>query len=481
MQLAEKFYINGQWVTAKSGETFEIKNPANGQLIGKLPNMGKEETDDAIDAAAEAFKNWSKTTGKERAQILRKFYELLKRDRDKLAKILTTEQGKSLSEAYAEIDYGTTFPEWFAEEAKRIYGEVVPAIKSNQRLFTIKQPIGVVAAITPWNFPLAMITRKISPALAAGCTVVLKPSEETPYSALACMKLLEEAGLPNGVVNIIAGKTAEIGDALTASKTVRLLAFTGSTKVGKMLMEKCSGTVKKVALELGGNSPFIIFEDANLDKAVAALVASKLRSGGQSCTGANRIYIHASIADEVLKRTKKEFEKIKIGNGLDDGVQLGPLINDAAVNKIDGLIADALANGSIEIYAADVSEHKKQSSCFYAPKIIKNEKQGLKIEQTEIFGPVVSAFTFKDEEEVIKRANDTDYGLASYIFTENKDRIWRVSEALEYGMVGINDMALASEMCCFGGVKQSGIGREGGRQGIEEFLEEKYLVLSIAK
>ncbi len=478
MTLQTKCFIDGKWSSAKSGQNFSIFNPANMQEIGKLPFMSADDTILAIDAAEKAFEKWKTTTGKERAKVLRKLYEFMLRDKEKLAKLLTTEQGKSISEARNEIDYGASFVEWFAEEAKRIYGEIVPSIKNGQRLMSIKQPVGVVAAITPWNFPIAMITRKIAPALAAGCSVVLKPSEETPYSALAIAELLVEAGLPDGVVNIVCGDAQAIGDTLINSNKVKMLTFTGSTKVGKMLMAKCAQTVKKVTLELGGNSPFIVFEDANLDKAVAGLLASKLRGGGQSCTSANRIYLHESISEKFLAKLKTEFSKIKIGNGIAEDTNLGPLINKAATEKIDRLVSDSIANGSTKIFETDISKLQKESHCYVSPKILLHTSSDLEIEKTEIFGPIVSAFTFKTEEEVIKRANDTNYGLASYFYTENKDRIWRVSEALEYGLVGINDIALASEMASFGGIKESGLGREGGKHGILEYLEEKYIVLS---
>ncbi len=473
-----KCFIDGKWVSAKSGKTFSIFNPANMKEIGQLPLMNGEDTNIAIESASKAFESWKLTTGKERAKILRKFFDLIIRDKEKLAKLLTTEQGKSITEARNEIEYGASFVEWFAEEAKRIYGELVPSIKNGQRLFNLKQPIGVVAAITPWNFPIAMITRKIAPALAAGCTVVLKPSEETPFCALALAELLVEAGLPNGVVNIICGDATSIGEALTSSNSVRMMTFTGSTKVGKMLMEKCANTVKKVALELGGNSPFIVFEDADLDKAIAGLLASKLRGGGQSCTSGNRIYLHESISDKFLEKLKNEFQKIKVGNGLNDDTNLGPLINKMATDKIEHLLSDAIKNGSKELYSANIEELQKQSHCYMSPKIILHKSNNLEIEKTEIFGPIVSAFTFKTEEEVLKRANNTNYGLASYFYTENKDRIWRMSESLEYGLVGVNDIAIASEVASFGGIKESGIGREGGKQGISEYLEDKYIVQS---
>jgi len=477
MSYIDKWFINGQWVDSSSKDKFSVTNPADGSEIGTLSSCGKNETQASIEAAKSALPAWRKTPAKVRAQILRNFFDLIIVNQNKLAEILTTEQGKSLAEAHAEITYGASFVEWFAEEAKRIYGQVVPQQKEGQQLYTFKEPIGVVGAITPWNFPIAMITRKIAPALAAGCTVVLKPSEETPYSALECAKLLEKAGLPAGVVNIIAGDAPAIGNAITESEDVRLLTFTGSTRVGKMLMAKCANTVKKVTLELGGNSPFIVFEDADIDKAVEGLVSLKLRGGGQSCTSANRIYLHESITEEFLAKLKSKFQRIKVGNGLDKGTQLGPLINIAAVTKINSLVDDALKHGSKDIYSADISKLSKQSKCFYPPRIILSNKHDLEIEKTEIFGPVVSAFTFKTEDEVLTRANKTNYGLASYFYTEDRHRIMSVAEALEYGLVGANEAALSSEVASFGGIKESGIGREGGAHGIAEYLEEKYVAI----
>jgi succinate-semialdehyde dehydrogenase/glutarate-semialdehyde dehydrogenase len=398
--------------------------------------------------------------------------------KEALANIMVIEQGKAIQEARSEVEYSASFVEWFSEEGKRIYGDIVPPAKSGQKLFTFKQAIGVVGAITPWNFPIAMIIRKMASALAAGCTMVLKPSEETPLSAFAIAEIAMEAGLPAGVLNVICGNAEKIGKALTASPKVRMLTFTGSTKVGKLLMQECANTVKKVSLELGGNAPFIVFEDADIDNAVKGLVASKLRNGGQSCICANRIYLHKHIQDEFIRKLKSEFSTISVGNGLDETVRLGPLINKQAVDKIEGLIQDALNKGSELIYKASIDEQKKRSVCFIEPQIIVNNSDKTEIEKTEIFGPIVSIFTFEDEDEVINRANATNYGLASYVFTKQMERIWRVSEKLEYGMVAINDVVLSTEMTSFGGVKESGIGREGGRSGIHEYLEDKFIAIS---
>lgn len=443
------------------------------QEIGTVPLCGKAEATQAVEAAFEAFKSWKKTTGKERAKILRKAFDLITQNQEKLARIMVMEQGKSILEARKEIEYSGAFLEWFAEEAKRIYGDIVPSIKTGQRLFTLKQPVGVVAAITPWNFPLAMIVRKVAPALAAGCTVVIKPSEETPYSALEFVKILEEAGLPKGVVNLVVGDAPAIGEVLTTHPDVAKFTFTGSTKIGKMLYGKCADTVKKVTLELGGNAPFIVYEDADLEKAVAGLTASKLRNGGQSCICANRVYVHEKIVDVFVSKLKTAFAQIKIGDGLNEQNDLGPMINKMAVTKINGLLDDAKQKGSEVLYTADIS--KLGNGCFVSPTIIINKAQDTQLEQDEIFGPIASIYTFKNDEEVMKRANGTRYGLASYFYTTSQSRIWEVAEELEYGLVGANDVTLSSEVASFGGIKESGIGREGGKNGIDEFLEDKFL------
>ncbi len=461
-----------------SGKTFTVHNPADMSVVAEVPYADDQDTMLAIQAAENAFPQWSAMLPKERSKILRKMHELMLTRKESLARILVSEQGKAISEARAEIDYSASFLEWFAEEGKRVYGDIVPSVKPGQKLFTFKQPIGVVGAITPWNFPVAMIIRKLASALAAGCVMVLKPSEETPLSAIAISAIALEAGLPAGVLNIVFGDAIKIGQALTSSDSVRMLTFTGSTRVGKLLMQECANTVKKVSLELGGNAPFIVFEDADIEKAVMGLIASKLRNGGQSCICANRIYLHQQIQKEFIQKLKLEFAKIKVGDGLDETVRLGPLINKQAVEKIEGLIKDSLAKGSEIIYQASIDEQKKQSNCFVAPQILVNTSLDTEIEKTEIFGPVVSIFVFADEDEVIKRANATNYGLASYVFTKDMHRIWRVSEQLEYGMVAINDVALSTEMTSFGGIKESGIGREGGKLGIHEYLEDKFIAIA---
>lgn len=473
MQIINKAYIDGKWVS--SDKEFEVYNPSDMSEITKVPSMGSKEAKLAVDAAERAFAKWRLTTGKERGKIMRRLYELMVANRDYMAKLMVLENGKVLSEAYAEVDYSCAFMEWFSEEAKRIYGEVMPSIKAGQRLFVIQQPVGVVAAITPWNFPLAMLARKVAPALAAGCTMAIKPATETPLSALYFVKLCEEAGVPSGVVNILCGDSAAIGDVFTSEDAVKMITFTGSTAVGKMLMGKASQTVKKMALELGGNAPFIVFEDANIEKAVEGLLASKLRNGGQSCICANRVYVARSVMPAFSKLLLEKFAAIKVGDGMDASCALGPMINRAAVRKMGGLLEDAKNNGAEILYAADVSG---LGECYAAPTVIVNHQPNTKIEQTEIFGPIASLFAFDEEFEAIQRSNNTNYGLASYFYSENKDRIWRVAEALEYGMVGINDVALSSELSCFGGVKESGLGREGGNHGISEYLEHKFMVMS---
>jgi succinate-semialdehyde dehydrogenase/glutarate-semialdehyde dehydrogenase len=476
MEIINKAYIGGKWLAA-SGEEIPVINPADMKEIARVPSMGANEALQAIKEAESAFSKWRMTLGKERGKILRKLYDLMIQNRDYMAKIMVLENGKVLNEAYGEVDYSCSFVEWFSEEAKRVYGEILPSIKENQRLFIRKEPVGIVAAITPWNFPLAMLARKVAPALAAGCTIVIKPSEETPLSALYFAKLCEEAGVPPGVINILCGNAAAIGDVFTSADEVKMLTFTGSTQIGKLLMAKASQTVKKVALELGGNAPFIVFDDADISKAVNGLIASKLRNGGQSCICANRIYVARSRVEEFNKQLIKKFSEIQVGNGLDLSNNLGPMINRASVRKINSLVDDALSNGAEILYSTDITELSKVSPCYAAPTILSNKNSNTQIEKTEIFGPIVSIFTFDSEEEVIQLANNTNYGLASYFYSENKDRIWRVSEALEYGMVGVNDVAISSELACFGGIKESGLGREGGNWGIIEYLEHKYIAM----
>lgn len=478
MEFISKIFINGEFKNSISGDLFSVFNPADMKEIGKVSKADEKDAVEAIKCAEEAYHKFRLTTGKERSKILKKLAELMTANKEELAKIMVIENGKSIHEAKSEVDYSISFVEWFSEEAKRIYGDVLPSLKLGQRLFNIKQPVGVVGAITPWNFPLAMIVRKLSPAIAAGCAMVLKPSEETPYSALKLAKLAQEAGLPKGVLNVICGDAKSIGQALTDSNIVRMITFTGSTPVGKLLMEQSAKTVKKVTLELGGNAPFIVFEDADLDKAVDGLIASKLRNGGQSCICANRIYVAKSVLTEFSSRLISKYEKIKVGNGLDEENRLGPLVNLASAKKIEALLKDAEDKGSEILYSAPIDMLKQSSECYVSPSVILNKNHETLIERSEIFGPIISMFAFDSEEEAVERANATNYGLASYFYSENKDRIWRVSEALEYGLVGANDVVLSSEMANFGGVKESGLGREGGRYGINEYLEDKYIVMS---
>ncbi len=472
----DKAYIDGKWIS--SDKNFLVTNPADMQTIAQVPFMGALEAARAVSAAASAFDKWRNTLPKERSKIIRNIHQLMLQNRDNIAKIMVAENGKTLNEAYAEIDYSCAFVEWFSEEAKRIYGEIMPSLKADQKLLLIQQPVGVVAAITPWNFPLAMLARKVAPALAAGCTMVIKPASETPLSALYFIKLCEEAGVPNGVLNILCGNSAEIGDVFTTQDEIKMITFTGSTEVGKVLMAKASNTVKKMALELGGNAPFIVFEDADLEKAAQGLIASKLRNGGQSCICANRVYVARPIMQEFNKILVQKFSNIKVGNGMDPTSHIGPMVNQASVRKIDSLIQDAVSKKAKVLYSADISAQLNLSPCFASPAVILNHETDTKIEQREIFGPIASIFPFDEESEVIARANNTNYGLASYFYSESKNRIWRVSEALEYGMVGVNDVNLSSELSCFGGIKESGLGREGGKHGIAEYLEHKYIVMS---
>ncbi|MDF3047456.1 MAG: succinate-semialdehyde dehydrogenase [Candidatus Midichloriaceae bacterium] len=478
MKFDGKSYLDGKWISGSLGKEFSVINPADMSSVASISSMGEKEASLAVSAAAHSFTKWRLTLGKERGKILRNLYDLMLKNRDHMAKIMVLENGKTLAEAYSEVDYSCSFVEWFAEEAKRIYGDMLPSIKHGQKLFVISQPIGVVAAITPWNFPLAMLARKVAPCLAAGCTMVIKPASETPLSALYFIKLCEEAGVPAGVLNIVCGDPASIGDVFCAANEVKMLTFTGSTPIGKMLMSKASQTVKKVALELGGNAPFIVFEDADLEKAVAGLISSKLRNGGQSCICANRVYVARSMLDKFNDLLVSKFSELKVGNGMDANNHIGPMTQQASVRKINSLLKDSIDKNGEVLYSVDISEQLRASRCYAAPTVILNKAKDLSIENAEIFGPIVSLFPFDTEEEVITRANNTNYGLASYFYSENKDRIWRVSESLEYGMVGINDVAISSEIACFGGVKESGLGREGGNHGITEYLEHKYLVMS---
>lgn len=463
--------IDGEWIDTK--KTFDVLNPATQEKIGSVSDCGAQETKNAIDAAEQAFILWSKKTGNERHGFLKKWYELIVQNADDLAMIMSTEQGKPLAEAKGEVTVAAEMVSWVAEEARRIHGETIPSLDNDQRYVLIKQPVGVCAAITPWNFPVSMITRKIAPALAAGCTIVLKPSDETPYCATALAYLAQEAGIPKGVLNIITASNAkEVGQVLCESSKVRKLSFTGSTPVGKVLYKQCGDTVKKLSLELGGNAPFIIFDDADIDLAVKGLMASKFRNAGQTCICANRIFVHEKIMDVFTKKLTEKVSALVVGDGTKEKTTLGPLINKKAVDKVKELVEDAKSKGAKVIFEGDVS---KQGVCFSAPVILSNTNEKMRFYKEEIFGPVVSLYSFKDEDEVLKKANDTNFGLAAYCYTENLGRSFRMSEGLEYGMVGVNVPVVSNAATPFGGVKESGVGREGGKWGIEEFVELKYI------
>ncbi len=470
----ERCYVDGAWVDAKGGGTIEVTNPADGSVIGTVPAMGVDDTRRAIAAADAAWPAWRALTGKERANILRKWYDLIMRNQEDLAVMMTTEQGKPLAESRGEIAYAASFIEWFAEEAKRVYGDVMSHPLHGKRIVVLKQPIGVVAAITPWNFPAAMITRKCAPALAAGCTVVSKPASQTPYTALALAELAEQAGIPKGVFNVITGPSAEIGKELTTNPTVRKLGFTGSTEVGKLLMAQCAGTVKKVSLELGGKAPFIVFDDADLDAAVVGAMASKYRNTGQTCVCANRVLVQDGVYDAFADKMTQAANALKVGNGLEEGVQQGPLIDMRAVEKVEQHIDDATRKGAKVV--AGGSRHALGGT-FFQPTVLVNVTPQMAVANEETFGPVAPLFRFKDEDEAIRLANDTEFGLAAYFYSRDIGRIWRVAEALEYGIVGINEGIISNEVAPFGGMKESGIGREGSKYGMDEFLEIKYLCL----
>jgi succinate-semialdehyde dehydrogenase/glutarate-semialdehyde dehydrogenase len=468
----EQCYVDGQWATADNGATFDVLNPADGSKLGEVPQMGQTETARAIDAAAAALPAWASKPAKERSKVLRCWYELILENQKDLATVMTAEMGKPMAEALGEIAYGASFVEWFAEEAKRIYGDTIPAPSGDRRIFVIKQPVGVVASITPWNFPNAMITRKCSPALAAGCSVVIKPAEDTPFSALALAELAERAGIPKGVINIVTGNPVEIGGEMTSNPKVRKLSFTGSTPVGKLLMKQCADTVKKVSMELGGNAPFIIFDDADLDAAVAGAMASKYRNTGQTCVCANRILVQDGVYDEFAEKLAKAVSTLSVGPGLTSEATQGPLINRKALEKVEALVSDAIDKGAKVIVGGKRSD---LGHTFYEPTILTNIDTSMRMASEEIFGPVAPLYRFKTEEEAVAMANDTPFGLAAYFYSRDIGRVWRVSEALEYGIVGANEGIISSEVAPFGGVKESGVGREGSKYGIEEFLEIKYM------
>jgi succinate-semialdehyde dehydrogenase / glutarate-semialdehyde dehydrogenase len=473
--LKTKSYINNRWTDAANRNTFDVSNPATGEVITKVANCGVEETEQAIQAASKAFKLWSKKTAKERSSILRKWFNLIMDNADDLAMIMTTEQGKPLAEAKGEVTYGASFIEWFAEEGKRVYGDVIPTPANEKRIITTKQPVGVVAAITPWNFPISMITRKISPALAAGCTVVVKPASETPLCALALTQLAEEAGFPEGVINVVTTTSSkDVGKVLTEHPLVRKVSFTGSTEVGKLLMAQAASTVKKVSFELGGNAPSIVFDDADIQQAVKGTMASKYRNAGQTCVCTNRIFVQENIYHAFMHEYRQAVKNLKVGDGTQEGVDIGPLITEHAVEKVQRLLDDAVNKGGRITMGG---EHAEQGGLFFQPTIVEDCNKDMDLHEEEIFGPVSAIFKFKTEEEAIEMANDTSYGLASYFFSQNIHRIWRVAEALEYGMVGINEGIISHAEAPFGGVKESGIGREGSKYGIEDYVEIKYLCL----
>ncbi|MGA6108091.1 NAD-dependent succinate-semialdehyde dehydrogenase [Pseudomonas solani] len=475
--LREQAYVNGQWIEADDEGRFSVTNPANGELIAEVASLGRAETARAIDAAQAALPAWRARTAKERSSILRTWYELIMANQEDLAHLLSWEQGKPLAESRGEIAYGASFIEWFAEEAKRVYGDVIPHDKPGRRLVVIKQAIGVVAAITPWNFPNAMITRKVGPALAAGCTVVLKPASETPLSALALAELGERAGLPAGVLNIVTGtRSREIGGELTGNPKVQKLSFTGSTGIGKLLMAQCAETIKKVSLELGGNAPFIVFDDADLDAAVQGALGSKFRNSGQTCVCTNRLLVQSGVHDEFARRLVAAVNALKVAPADEDGAQQGPLINAKAVEKIEEHIADALAKGATVL--AGGKRHALGGS-FFEPTVLGDVTAEMLVARDETFGPLAPIFRFDTEEQAIALANDTEFGLASYLYTRDLGRAWRVSEALEYGMVGVNEGLISTEVAPFGGIKQSGLGREGSKYGIDDYIEQKYMCLGI--
>ncbi|QHT65689.1 NAD-dependent succinate-semialdehyde dehydrogenase [Rhodocytophaga rosea] len=464
-------YINGEWVQAASGKIFEVSNPATGEVMATVPDMSREDVRKAIDAAHDAWPSYRDLTAKERAALLKKWYALILEHKQELARLMTMECGKVLQESLGEVEYGAGFIEWFAEEAKRTYGDVIPANTKDKRIVVIKQSIGVAAAITPWNFPLAMITRKVGPALAAGSPVVVKPPSETPLTALAISYLAEKAGFPPGVYNTVTTTdNSEVGKEFCENKKVRKLSFTGSTPVGKILMSQCASTLKKLSLELGGNAPFIVFNDADVDAAVKGAIVSKFRNSGQTCVCVNRIYAQDNIYDEFVEKLSKAVAALTVGNGLDKGVQIGPLINEKGLAKVKRHVEDALSKGATIIQGG-----KPMDGLFYEPTVLADVTRDMIISQDEVFGPAAPVSRFSTEEEVIQLANDTDYGLASYFYTQDMARCWRVAEALESGMVGINEGLISTEVAPFGGIKESGLGREGSKYGMDYYMEIKYL------
>lgn len=472
----QQAYINGAWVDADSGETITVTNPATGEVLGTVPKMGAAETQRALEAAEEARHAWAARTAKDRAEVLKKWFALMMANQEELAQLLTLEMGKPLAESRGEIAYGASFIEWFAEEAKRMYGETIPGHTPTARIIVQRQAIGTVGAITPWNFPNAMITRKAGPALAAGCSFVVKPASQTPYSALALAVLAEEAGIPAGLFSVVTGSAGAIGGVMTASDIVKKVSFTGSTEIGKLLYQQSASTIKKLGLELGGNAPFIVFDDADVDAAVEGAIISKFRNNGQTCVCTNRIYVQSAVYDEFAEKLTARIKTMKVGNGSEDGTVFGPLIDVPALEKVEEHVADATSKGAQVILGGNRHE---LGGTFFEPTIMTGVTKDMLVTNDETFGPVAPLFKFDDEDDVIAQANDTQFGLASYFYAKDVSRIFKVAEALEYGMVGVNSGLISTEVAPFGGVKESGLGREGSRHGLEEFTEMKYICIDL--
>lgn len=468
-------FVDGAWVDADNGATYEVRNPATGKLLARVPKMGASEARRAVEAAGRVWPQWRSLTAKARGALLRRWFELIQQNAEDVARLMTAEQGKPLAESRGEVQYAASFVEWFAEEAKRVYGETIPATANDRRFLVLKEPIGVCAAITPWNFPAAMITRKAAPALAAGCPMVVKPASATPLTALALAELAQRAGIPAGVFNVITGPAGEIGGELTGNATVRKLSFTGSTEVGRVLMAQCAPTIKKLSLELGGNAPFLVFDDADIDAAVAGALASKYRNSGQTCICANRFYVQEQVYDEFAAKLTEAVKQLQVGNGAEPGITQGPLIDAAAVRKVEEHVADAVAKGASILTGG---RRHALGGNYFEPTVLTGVTQAMRVAKEETFGPVAPLFRFATEDEAVAMANDTEFGLAAYFYGRDLGRVWRVAEALEYGMVGINSGLISNEVAPFGGVKQSGIGREGSHYGIEEYLVVKYLCLA---
>jgi succinate-semialdehyde dehydrogenase/glutarate-semialdehyde dehydrogenase len=472
--IKDRCYIYGEWVSSEDGKVIEVRNPADAAVVGNVPSLAESQVDAAVDVAQAAFTQWQEKTAKERAAILKRWHDRIMANQEDLARLMTLEQGKPLAESRGEIAYAASFIEWFAEEGKRIYGDVIPTHQGDSRILVLKQPVGVCAAITPWNFPAAMITRKAGPALAAGCTMVVKPASQTPLSALALAELADQAGLPAGVFNVVTGDSGRIGKVLTTHPRVRKLTFTGSTEVGKRLISECAGTVKKVSMELGGNAPFIVFDDADLDAAVVGAIASKYRNTGQTCVCANRVLVQDGVFEAFSEKLGKAVASLRVGNGLEEGVDQGPLIDESAVEKVEALIEDAVSAGARVVSGG---RRHELGGTFFEPTLLADVTGTMRIAKEEIFGPVAPLYRFSDEADGVRMANDTSYGLAAYFYSRDVGRIWRVSEGLEYGIVGVNTGIISTEVAPFGGMKESGIGREGSRYGIDEFVEIKYVCL----